>query len=143
MIGAVFEARFFFSVRQPDDCTSGVFLIQSGIEGVRMKKLLNAGVVVVIALIALVAHAEESTMITTDDLERKYPSAGEAENRAQTRQNERMRLENECPALKESVDAARTAAYDDTDPRPYADRAQQYYRLKSAYSSKCGGTTLF
>lgn len=100
-----------------------------------MKKRV-LGIIIAGMVCAAAGYAAEK-MITNDDLERKYPSQEPAVNEAYLRQNERLRLEAECEELKQAVAWARKAVHDENDPRPYNDRAVQYYRVRSTYQNKC------
>jgi hypothetical protein len=77
-------------------------------------------------------------MITNEDLERRYPP--EEAPTGDAGRNwiyERTRKEDECAALKQMVAHARHAVHDESDPRPYNDRATEYTKYQQQYLKQC------
>jgi hypothetical protein len=97
-----------------------------------VKKLLLA-IVSIVTVYTFCARAAEPKMITTDDLEQKFPpekTTNPEEEARLLKQNEKVRREYECQQLKQRIADARAAIKIDVS---------EYDLLKMEYGQKCRG----
>ena len=99
-------------------------------------KILSIFLILVLSAVVLPCLAAD-TMITNEDLERRYPGAP-GEDKGYLWQQMKDKQAAECEELRRLEAQARKAVHDENDPRPKNDRLTVQYRYRQAIQQKCG-----